>query len=325
MTTVPIDQLLAIAEKVREVIEHADSDEHSGDITKMTQRAPNTVLLCNIITTILHAQPGKRKLSHLIRYTREDGKIVMQLHKVRVLDAQVLDALRNLSPRILGMRYEFTSLEDGEPIWHGMLIFDVLHTAVERIPPLAAYVEPVQRRSRALDIDWSDNVVLVNDRKSVLAVIDDVYNMHQVMPGKITVSIETIDDTDYTKKSSGVPPPPTLAKRKRSVADTPEDALSETVSASAAPHLGYCLHFVGVPSFDDNFLVHMARKYATRWLGATVIFPRRIADKNILMPCQLLVSLGCEHALVQASKPRAICGAKRLCKKMLESAVCAGE
>lgn len=313
MTTVSIEQLAAIAERVGEAVEHVEE----VDDVKTAAQAPNAVLLCNILSTICRAQPRLKKLEHMIRYTRDDGKIVFHVMKVCVLDATAINALRNLSPRILGMRFQFTSLQSGAPLDNGTLIFDILHTSVQRIAAAPVYVEPTQRRSRAVEIDWSDNIVLVNDRKAVLAVIDDVYNMHQLMPGKITVSIETIDDADYTRTNGvAAQTAPALSKRKRNA----DDAISETVSQSAVPLLGYCLHFVGVPSFDDNFLVHMAQKYATRWLGGTIIFPRRMNKSNILVPCQLLVSLGCEHALVQASQPRAICGAKRLCKKMVESA-----
>lgn len=295
------DDLNRVAAKLKE-------PNDSKTIEEGMRKAPNAMLVCNILVSVLMAQRWRNvkapSLQHRLRYAPGEDRIVLSVEHVAAMDRANIEAIKALSPRVLGMRFQFTSPEHDDALTSGLVIFDLLHTGAQRKPVVPAYMAPARRRTRTTPVDWKDSVVLECDREFVLRVVDDVYNMHQLMPAKMNMSVEAIEDADYARC---VP-----AKRKHED-DTPLDDESENTSTRTHPALvGYCIHFVGVPSFDETFLDHMARKYATRWLGATVIFPRA----RWTTPPQLVVSISCENALLQSSAPRAVCGAKRLCKKI---------
>jgi hypothetical protein len=279
------------------------ADRLNGSVTDAT-------LVCNILSLILIAQRKRNThaptLKHVLRHANGENRIVLQVLNLYALEATDISALRALSHRVLSLRFQFTSQANGDLLGHGLLVVDLLHSAVPRVPPMPVYTEPAARRALTTPIDWTNSSVHADDRAMVLRVVGDVYNMHHVMPMGITVSMETLDDIDYTRS--------VVSKRKRDD-DEPQQDESDTTT-QAAPTVGYCLHFMGVPSFDDSYLAHMAQKYATLWLGATVLFPHTRKHGELLVPAQLVVSLRCQHALVQASQPRAVCGAKRLCKKI---------
>lgn len=291
MTDIPVDVLQTVADRL------------GGSV-------PDATLVCNILSLILLAQrkrnAGAPTLKHVLRHANGENRIVLQVLHLYALEATDITALRALSPRVLSLRFQFTSPTNGDLLGHGLLVIDLLHSAVQRLPPMPTYSEPTARRQLTTPIDWTNSSVHQDDRALVMRVVDDVYNMHTVMPMGITVSMETLDDVDYTRSVTN--------KRKHD--DDPVHDDSDTTTQQAAPTVGYCIHFMGVPSFDDTYLAHMAQKYATLWLGAAVLFPHTRKHGELLVPAQLVVSLRCQHALVQASQPRAVCGAKRLCKKI---------
>lgn len=301
MDEIPIENLLSIAQRLGE---HQVGKSAEGLV------APTATLICNILSTILVANrrrdPRAPSLKHMLRHAIGEDRVTLHVYNARALESTDITALRALSTRVLGIRFQFTSPQNDDPLGHSHIIFDVLHSAAERVPTMPVYTEPVRRRHRTMEINWTNSVVAQPDRAVVLAVIDDVYNMHQLMPVGMSVSIEGLEDTDHTGSAS----------KKRKAGSEPADDGETSTEHSKAALIGYCLHFVNIPSFNDNFLTHMAQKHATRWLGATVLFPRTRKSGALIIPAQLMVSVGCEHALVQASKPRATLGAKRLCKKI---------
>lgn len=272
---------------------------------------PNATLVYGILSLVLGAQrrrnPNAERLKHSLRYSQGEDRITLNVMHLAALDASDLEALRGFSQRILGVRFQFTSIKNDDPITYGHIIVDILHTQAARTPTLAPYTEPARRRPRVVNPDWSRSVVLEVDRALVMRVVDDVYNMQQLMPARMPMSIEAIEDTDHTQSVQA-------SSRKRKPVDAVEN--DSDTSRSRVSLVGYCIHFVGVPSFNDNFLTHMAQKYSGRWLGATITFPYARKSDSALVPQQLMVSIGAEHVLAQASRPRAVCGAKRLCKKI---------
>jgi len=269
------------------------------------------------------------RMKHRVLHAPNTDTLSLEISNIDVLGTPELDALRRFAGQCYGStRFEFRSPTTDELLSCGRIVMRLgtrstpraneNHTQfVERCAPSSAaivahYAPPDTRRAQTMQIDWSASVVADVDRALVLELIDDIYNMHQLMPTNMTVSLEPIERTDHQTTAR--------TKRKTRAADNDdgEATSAESDSALRAPCVGYALHFVNVPSFSDNFLAHLTHKFASRWLGATVLFPhqRRFKRSGVLQIApQIIVSLRAEGASAQ-TKAFQLRGAKRACKKI---------
>lgn len=277
-------------------------DDPSGEM-------PNAKLLFNILTAIDDSQRGTGvKLTHRIKYVRGGQVITLTVMHLVALKSTDITVLRQLSPRVRSVQFQFIAPDTGDALAYGMVSIDVLHSSVTKQLPVVLYTEPANPRERTADYDWDDAGVPEDDREFVAGVVDKVYNMHQEMPLGMKMNTEPLHDADFSKTPSSS----SARKRKTDVSEV------ESSAAVSANVIGCCIHFSAVPSFEADFLEFMARKYGPRWLGATVIFPciRRCEDEDVFFPPQLFVSVSLAQAINRDAKAYATIGAKRLCSKL---------
>jgi hypothetical protein len=174
-----------------------------------------------------------------------------------------------------------------------------------------------------MEIDWSNSVVLVNDRQLVLNLLDDVHNYELLMPVDVCEWLEPIHSTHCQQQSSdtdgkygrkdlnGNGKRTAHTNGRRAARGNDDDDGDESSNFIEDHHqhqqlLGYCITFTNMPSFNLSFLNHLKQKYATRWLSALVLFPHKTA------PCRLAITLRCENAFLQSALTSTIAASKRL-------------
>jgi len=308
---------------------------HEADVSGTANMLYELLLIVHSAQVAYGRQRARVNIKHRILHAAESETLTLEINHVDVLGTSELEALRRFAGANYGStRFEFRSPATDELLSHGRVVlrlgvvserrasesdgaFDERQRA-KRDALAAHYAAPDARRAQTMQIDWRTSVVAEADRPLVLELIGDIYNMHQIMPTNITLSLEPIERTDYQSA--------TRAKRKArphsSAHDGGDDDDDETQTTSAetdaAACVGYALHFANVPSFTDSVLAHLQHKFASRWLGATVLFPHKRHFKKSgthSVPPQLIVSLRAQHAGVQA-KAYQVRGAKRACKKI---------
>jgi hypothetical protein len=303
---VPLQTLQAIAARVEESI------DSSAAKTDWSSTAPNSILVCNVLNLLLKRQRQRRSnapgFKHRVSWSANQPLIRLEVFPLLTVDTDDIDALRSLSSRVRSLRFVFE--RSGQPLAYGQITLELVDARLAHAPPpLPLYAPPGLHNRRIFDVDWSESVVLKPDRALVLRVIDSVHNMHETMPADIRVSIEPIEAANYEQRARS-------KKRKQSAAaDAVVDESSDATSVAHGQLVGYCLHFVNVPSFNDSFLDHLAAAYDGRFIGAAVLFPQK-RGKDVLLEQQLSVSVSADHTLVQQAKPHALRGAKRLCRKV---------
>jgi hypothetical protein len=307
MDDVPIDTLRGLAKTLGETVPH-----DASTVSDVMATAPSAVFVSNVLSCVLASQkkrlPRFKSMQHKLRYARGEKTIELIVFNLRVFDEQDIAALKLLSPRVLQVFFHFVNPESLDPLACGMMSLRLLHSSSDLSDPAPrVFAELTRRRQRTHDVDWSTSTVVPIDRDLVLRVIDDVYNMYEIMPPDVTVSLEPIKEVDYSVHAKRA-----VLKRKDQHVD---DTSLASVQNSGA-QLGYCLHFCGVPSFGDEFFAHMANKYGPRWLGATLLFPSVTKHASIIYPQRLAISISAASSIVQSSKAFASVGAKRLCGKV---------
>lgn len=308
MDDVPIDTLRGLAKSLGEVVPH-----DASTVSDVIATAPSAVFVSNVLSYVLESQknrlPRFKSMQHKLRYIRGEKTIELTVFNVRVFDDKDIAALKMLSPRVLQVFFHFINTETLDPLACGMMSMRLLHASSEPVdaPAPRVFNELTRRRVRTHEVDWSSSTVAPIDRDLVLRVIDDIYNMYEIMPPDVTVSLEPIKEIDYS------------AHAKRAAVKRKEQPVDETSLASvqnSGAQLGYCLHFCGVPSFGDEFFAHMANKYGQRWLGVTLLFPWCNKSTGVIHPQRLALSISAASSIAQTSKAFASVGAKRLCGKV---------
>lgn len=299
--------------------------ETMGGGAQEPQIGPTASMLYELLLAVHTAQVGygsergRVRMKHRIEHASGSQRLAVEISNVNVFGTRELDAMRRFArDNFCSAQFQFRSPKTGERLTYGRVLLRVFargalrdesgEAAAARLAAqraaLLPYAAPDTRRPQTMPIDWRESIVARADQPLVLELIDDVYNMHALMPASMSVSLEPIERTDH--QSTG--------KRKQLAAD------AESTDRSVAPQdcVGYALHFGNVPSFSDAFLVHLAHKFGARWLGAVVLFPSQRRFKRagtITTPAELIVSLRAEAAGPH-TKSFALRGAKRACRKV---------
>lgn len=287
-----------------------------------------TRIICNLLTCFWRVQehhfPGRPpEIKYQIIGSRTDRVITLVINYINIVEHFECEAITRGESRILDIRYQFVSLVDSKALAYGCLTIDIscttpIGSALPYVPLPAG-----SRRKRTMEIDWSNSIVLDNDRKIVLDLIDDVHNYESLMPidlcewlAPIFNTHNPINDDDDDNEPNHHNHKAVNGNGKRNArASARHDDDDSSLSNLEEHLLGYCITFTNVPSFNLSFLNYLKQKYATRWLSATVIFPH----KN--RPCRLAFALRCENAFIQASVTNTVGACKRL-KTIVERDFC---
>lgn len=275
---------------------------------------------------------GAPDLVYKIRHARGEMQLVLIVENLEVIDQhEDLAELRRIAgENFISARFQFQSEESGDALNYGVIAIALLlrgpqsddeteeeadaRVRAARSQLARAHVQPDLRRAATFAINWEGSAVRApSDRTLILEMIDDVYNMHQLMPAAITTSLEELVAENHIAVNQTVGG---NKKRKNRRADDEAGLVSSTENSAidAGRCIGYSVHFVGVPSFDDNFLTFMKHKYGSRWLNAVVIFPHERVGRS--MPPALVLTLACSNAVAKEAQQFSIVGAKRLCMKV---------
>lgn len=323
---IPPEMLRHIAEKVGEPkpIETHQHVQLANDVVgKSTAHLSEsehtyTRIVCNLLTLLWKVQ--RERLPHrkpCLKYqllgARTERRITLVANYLAIMAQQDCDTLLRSEPRVLDLRFQFTSLLEDKHLTYGCLTIDISCTTPIDTP--IAYCPPSQRRTRTKPVDWTRSIVLAGDRTMLLDLIDDVYNIDARMPTTIEQWLEPIlgdgvplhhhTQNGNGKRARGA------GKRADSDDESDDDA---STTETIGPLLGYCVSFTHVPSFNLSFLRHLEQKYSGRWLSAMVLFPHESKKPGrVREPQRLVISLRAETTLVQQAKADAMCsGAKRL-------------
>lgn len=276
---------------------------------------------------------GAPDLVYKIRHARGEMQLVLVVENLEVIDQhEDLAELRRIAgENFISARFQFQSEESGDALNYGVIAIALLlrgpqsddeteeeadvRVRTARSQLTRAHVQPDLRRPATFAINWKGSVVQTpSDRTLILEMIDDVYNMHQLMPAAITTSLEELVAENHMTVNQTVGGG---KKRKNRRGDDEAVLISSSADLSVVdPYqcIGYSVHFVGVPSFDENFLTFMKHKYGSRWLNAVVIFPHERVGRS--MPPALVLTLACSNAVAKEAQQFSIVGAKRLCMKV---------
>jgi hypothetical protein len=281
-----------------------------------------TAMMFEILLTIHISQRRRNetadRLRENVRHVEGEKHFTLLIYDVETFDQEDNDALRRIcGSHLIDLQFQFTSLATGDRLPKGLLIASLLlrtsegELSTEHALLRAPYIPPAERRRQTVPIGFTNSVVSKNDQKLVLELVDDIYNMHQLMSLNMKVALEPIVRDNYAA---------VVASQKRKRDPSSDVVIIEESSAelSDTRPLGYTVHFAGVPSFSDTFLEHLKHKYASRWLYFVVLFPHERMGRAgpALMPAELLVSISSEGMLPCDSLPYAMRGSKRLCQKV---------
>ncbi len=306
--------------------------ESMNDVAKETLESTASMLF-ELLLTIHCAQRRRNACSALlreqIRHVQGEKSLTMHVLHLESLEQDDIDALYRIGgAHIVDLQFQFEAIATGDPLPHGLLLIGLLvrhgpdaagsasDAMAERDRLRQPYAPPTTRRRQTVPIDWRNSVVSTNDRALVLELLDDVYNMYELMKLGIKVALEPIARANYST--------PSAARKRTLAAATAEESISATIDDDEARPLGYTLHFSGVPSFSDAFTAHLRHKYASRWLTCVIIFPcvrSARSGKQVLMAPELAISISREGLLPCDSLPFAVRGAKRLCQKVYSNPV----
>lgn len=300
------EQLCGIANRLNEPIDGCAS------FVTASAKAPTSAIVYNLLlkvrSLVKHATPPI-EIKYQLKPASNGSEVLVVINKVPSLTAAQHAALRQLSPRIHTIRFQFRTLDTADPLGYGCMVFAIKLQPLESAEQWRAlFRQPPQRQRMCATPDWTLTVVRNNDRGLVLAVIDDVYNMTEFMPTDMCVSLEPIEDVNYQTH--------TAASRKRGA------LASETDDESSAAHgnvIGYALHFTDVPSFDDAFIAYLSNKYESRWVGFALVFPhmrQRGNGSGVRVPQRFVVEISTETAPLGAAQAHATKGARRLVRKL---------
>lgn len=304
---VPFDTFRKVAARLNESV------DAYKNVAAATLAAPNSAVVCNILHTLsslirkrLGAPPA---LSHQLRKLGAD--IELTINYVPSLFCDDVRAIRQISLRIWTVQFVFRSPDTADPLAYGCIIILIKPTSLT-VNVHTLYTPPPQRRARTADIDWDQSAVMASDKNLVLAIIDDVYNMQKFNPVDMWVSLEPIENVDYTE---------VIRTRKRNAASQSDVLGDDSTSATHGELVGYCLHFVNVPSCEDTFPAFLMNKYQTRCIGYAILFPQLRKNARLslskVIPQRLVIMISTESTLTGVGQEHAISGAKRLCQKML--------
>lgn len=198
----------------------------------------------------------------------------------------------------------------------------------ERFP----YVAPKRGKSRNRDveIDYEGLNTTADDRDNIEQLMEYVHHMAPLMP-RIGVSCEPlVRSGSVTQPVSIVRGGPPKKRPKRAEAADEETALSEQPTTAAplvldnSNHVGFCLFFVGVPSFDASFFDFLKKMLGNVMLEAVVLAPVRWTDpstsQNVDTPQELAISLRRTACTEADAGPYCIDGSARLVRVLARNA-----
>lgn len=299
---VPLSDCQAIGELVNET--------WSGK----SESAPNTSLMVNCISVLYAAQQhrsAKKERRLRRRVVRSGSVFLLILTRIAVMRSTEVASLYSLSRRVLGVEFRFRDPQTNLALSYGCVVIKLLDaTAAVSEATRPVYTPPRERRAQQVEFDFNDAGVEANDRTLIKELCDMVYNIHEIMPCGIAFSLEPITRADFSNVV-GVD------------ASLTESTAGKKRKDDSADVLGYCLHFVGVPSFGAEFFDYLQTRYNTRYLGANVLFPYsmrlRKLNKDMVSRQRLSIMISAESALPQEVIQHAQVGAKRLCRKVNEA------
>jgi len=273
--------------------------------------APNAKLVVNCLYALLRAQRERNKRAPTLkqRITEHGQMVTLVVYRLSALRDSEVAQLYQLSPRVLGVTMQFRDLHNHKQLGYGCVVVQLLRADATTVPARAPYVPPAVRRKRTIAFDYDGSDVRVGDRPLVERVVDQVYNVCELMPLGLTFSLEPITPSNYEDL----------------VGEESETAVSLQKKAGKRMHaeptvLGYCLHFVGVRSFGAEFFEYLAEQHGVRYLGALVLFPHQVLTRGNGAPTvarqRLNVMLASELHMPQEVRPHALSGARRLRRKL---------
>lgn len=326
-------------------VDDDESDSRFG-LLLSPQKQRFTLAVCNLMTIMWKDQklrmPSKvPKLRYRLVGTTRDSMITVEINHIPVIDDTLCNSLfLGSGVAIQNITFLFKESPEEKQLTFGRILIDikVAESYIESKCGGSAksiYKPPTVRRPRTVEIDWTNSCVLETDRTIIVNIIDDVNNIHAMMPLDLTYSLDPIHsetiDIETTQAAA------TPLKRKRFVDENDDDAsvessagesFDEQVIGTRQKITGYCLVFTGVPSFSASFLDFLIKKYESHSVTAVVIFPfqRKITNTSIhttetYVKPRLSVSLRCSGTLVQDFDRSARSVSKRMRAEILNSVV----
>ncbi len=215
---------------------------HNGVAVDVGGSTADQTLACNIVAQLvkLGARGSAREALRFAFHNAD--KHFFEIRVSRGLDLLTGDDVRQLAAQ--GRRVSDVRLLPERSALH----IEVRRSADKQAAGFSRFIEQTERKEWHISIDWDKSGISdEDDQHTVLALIDEVYNMQLRIPD-IRCWIE----------------PVTAAG---SVPDASTDA-SESAVASVADTdvVAYAVCFTGLPSFSGAFLNHLQSRYDGRLL-----------------------------------------------------------
>ena len=295
---------------------------------------PDTVTACNLLALIDRhctdasgGKPPKLEVALSVESPNTAALSIIGLPHVSL--ACCADLERQTS--VADVRFQFESETTHQPLDRGCVRVQfwrasVANDARRRLPFLA---QPLTRE-RTAEPDWHElnisEAAFAQDRALILGTMAQVYNMEALMPTGLTCRVEKTFARDFSRVGGKRKTSATAAAADDGAAAGDDDpSASEQQQGSAAPpHTGYAIYFSGtLPSLSLGFFTHLRAQIGPELLGCMVLMPSVRtasggASRALLRRApELVVSLRCAHALDEVSRVHAVCGSRRLARRLV--------
>lgn len=220
------------------------------------------------IQTTLLKIPNSSKLQVGFAYKNGDYFYVRVRAGLSILSAQDVHRLSKVSARIRDIQvYPERRL----------LTITVWCEGAAKPMPTAVYAPPRKRKARRTALDWdAARVSDVDDQQTLASVMDDVYNVVDLIPDMQCWFEPILGDGAVHK---GVPIPRTAAAADE-LSESSEDAADR---ATEEQRLGYALCFSELPDMSCSFLQYLRDTYHSVFIDGYIWFDPPFSNDAVLV------------------------------------------